>query len=477
MVRRFFLDKCNTIIKNSPVNIGLSPVLELNYGKGVSRGLLHFNLDEIYQLVKDKVFADNSKVTYRLKMTNCASIDPKAFFRYIGFGIGDKKRRASSFDLVLFALKENFDQGRGYECEKDFYKDERAYAEDGATWYQSKNGRPWKRGDGAIDAEGFDLRGLCDGFEDGSMPDNDILIGMQHFDYGDENLDIDVTAYVNKMLERAEAVENNYGLGLAFVPRLENMVKETYEYVGFFTDQTNTIFHPYIEATYDEVIDDDRRTFFLGKENRLYLYCNVGGRFENLDELPTCEIEGQSYDVEQATKGVYYVTVPADCGFKENTILEDTWSNIKYQGKELSDVVMEFVPLPENMFFNFGSEIHENKVVPVIYGINNDERVRQGEIRKLIVDFRKEYTTNKRLITQDAAYRLYTKDGNREIDILGGYQPIEKMFLENYFNIYTEDLIPSQYHIDIRVRYNNELLIRKDILTFEIVSDVTERRV
>ena len=479
MVRRFFLDKCNTIIKNSNANIGLSPVAELNYGKGVSRILLHFDHNEIKKLVNDKTFANPDKVTYHLKMTNCASIDPKAFYRYIGFSGAENKRRASSFDIAIFKLKQHFDAGRGYEHYRDLFKDEKSYDENGCTWYQSKNGLAWSTGEGALNADDFGLQDMCDKYELGEPyeDEHNVFIGMQHFDYGDENLDIDITDYVNECLDY-DGVQGNFGIGLCFVPRLENAKLSTYEYVGFFTNNTNTVFHPYVEAVYDEVIDDCRKTFYIGKENRLYLYCNIGGEYENLDELPTCEVDDVQYPVQQATKGVYYCTIPKDVSFTKNTIKEDVWQNLKYDGVTLDDITMEFVPLAQNIFFNIGNEdIRKKKIVPSVYGINSDEKVKQGELRKVVVDFRKQYTANEREITDKAEYRLYMKDGDREVDVYGGYLPVEKMFLENFFNIYTEDLIPTRYYVDIAVNYNRERLIFKNVLTFDIADDVTERRV
>ena len=67
------------------------------------------------------------------------------------------------------------------------------------------------------------------------------------------------------------------------------------------------------------------------------------------------------------------------------------------------------------------------------------------------------------------------KDGNREI-VVFDYQPIEKAFLNNFFVIYTDDLIPNnEYFVDVRVKFGREIKYYKKAIRFRVVSDVTER--
>lgn len=301
--------------------------------------------------------------------------------------------------------------------------------------------------------------------------ENSIVIGTQHFDFGDEMLNIEITDFV-KSLVNGDAQNN--GIMLCLTPTLENKETDKGQYVGFFTDHTNTFFHPYVEVVYDEVISDDRESFYVGKENRLYLYSYINGKLENLDQLPTCNIG----TVKQATKGVYYTTVSAEesSNYTPEMIYEDIWSDIVFNGTKQSDVVMEFVALPRQFYFQIGQgKISVPRIVPSIYGINDDEKIGIGEVREIIVDMRRKYTTDKRETTVNAFYRLYVKDANREIDIFGGYQPIEKSFLNNYFIINTADLIPNKYYVDIKVLQGKETLFYKDSLHFTVVSNVTNR--
>ena len=58
------------------------------------------------------------------------------------------------------------------------------------------------------------------------------------------------------------------------------------QYVGFFTRHTQTYYEPFVETSYNNPIRDDRKNFYRGKVNRLYLYTNLGGEPTNLDSKP-----------------------------------------------------------------------------------------------------------------------------------------------------------------------------------------------
>lgn len=465
MVRHFFLDKTNTIILGSEANLGLSPVASLNYGIDVSRFLVHFDTSEIESLIADSTFADREKLSYTLHMTNCTSINGIATNKNLIGRDCAEKERASSFTVLAVKLPKEFDAGSGFDAVKEpYYYGYRSYSENGSTWYKATNETDW-------DNEGvYSLDVISEEYEKFKNGEESLVIASQHFDYGDEDLNLDVTKYVNQVLDG----ESNYGLCICFTPDLEMQATDIQQYVGFFTDWTNTFFHPYLEVVYDEYIRDDRETFFDGRENRLYFYSYVDGKLENLDNIPTCTIDGTEYPVTQATKGVYYATAKIDG--ERNSIHYDVWSNLSYDGDAMDDLELEFVLLPKNGYIRIGiPNIYQNHLVPCLSGINDDEDVHQGDIREVVVDLRKEFTTNKRETSNNVEYRMYTKDGEREIDIFNGYLPVEKSFLNNYFIVYTKDLIPGQYFVDIAVATGKEKLYYKDVLHFRIANNVTRK--
>lgn len=500
MVRHFFLDKTNTIIKGKYSNLGLNPVSELNYGKDlISRILVHFDEKEITSLVEDKTFAKMANLAFKLKMTNCFSVEGYPYAKLLLNGL-EVRQRAASFDIIVFELPCVFDEGRGFDYVSDFWiENNRSFDDNASNWYFPQNGKVWPVDDGKVDInnenlnftgrklwilengvkKNISLEGgiysedfIKEQYELFKNNEESIIVGEQHFDYGNENLNIDITNYVNKIIDG----QKNYGLGIMFVPRLENMTTDLTQYVGFFTNHTNTFFHPYVEAIYCNQIDDNRDSFTVGKENKLYLYTFVDGKPISLDNLPTCTINDTEYPVEEEQRGYYSVTVPStDTNFSVGTIGYDTWSNLYYDGSQIDDVEMEFEVQPKQRFFQIGTNSSTKQTyVPNVFGINDGELVERGEVREITVDFRVEFETNRKVLIDSAEYRLYTMDGTREIDVIT-YHPIEKAFLNNFFLIYTEDLVPNEYFVDIKTQIGRETKYYRNVLRFTVVSDVTER--
>ena len=536
MIRRFFLDKTNTIVEYSFQNVGLNPIMSIGYGSSKMRGLIHFDLSKIKSLIDDKVFANTDKLKFTLKMTNCFSVDGVPYNNNFTLSPGVKMQRASSFDLMLFKLPNEFDEGRGFDYKDDLYITNRYnYSECASNWYFAKKCVPWKYerdkfdlndktlnikktryfdrrkmdeiykdivscakiydsdnskwdivrddlidivknnslNDKSLKGGIYDFEFLCDEFEKYKNGEKSIIVGTQHFDHGDETLSIDITDYV------LDAIDNgiNDGLCLAFTPEYESIGYEAMWYVGFFTENTNTFFHPFIEAVYDDFINDDRESFTVGKENSLYLYVSENGLPINLDKIPTCEINGTEYDVEQVTKGAYRAVIDDfECEPEGGYIYYDKWSGIELNGVKNEDVELEFSTKPLSSKITIGSDNYvKTEVVPSIYGINDNENLHIGEVRNVTVDFRVKYSTDKKVLSSSSKYRLYVKEGgNREIDIIP-YSPIDKTFLGNFFMIYTEDLIPNNYYVDIMMNNGNETKFFKEVLKFKLVNDLTER--
>lgn len=504
MIRHFFLDKVNTIIKGAYSNMGLNPVVELNYGGAViSRGLLHFDEEQILDLINDKTFANLDKMSVTLNMTNCFSVDGYPYEKLLLNG-KEIRQRAASFDIIVFKLPCNFDEGRGFDYVADFWiNNNRSFNDNASNWYFCQNGKVWPLDDAKInlfdenlnlankniwvlETEGgktirkkINLEGgiysdefLLDQYDKFMNDEESIIIDKQHFDFGNENMKLNITKYILDLVNG----EENYGLGLMFVPNLEKTETIMPQYVGFFTNNTNTFFHPYVEVKYCDTINDDRSTFCVGRTNRLYLYANVNGEPVNLDNIPTCSIDGVEFDVTQAQKGVYFAEISPDkMTFEDGTIGYDTWSNLALNGQQMEDVELEFEVHAKSGFLTIGNKSSEKKsFVPSLYGINDAEVLHRGEIREITVDFRVEFEADKKEIIDSGEYRIYIQDGNRELTVFD-YHPIDKGYLNNFFLIHTEDLVPHDYFVDIKVNLGREVKYFKKALRFTVVSDVTER--
>lgn len=472
MVTKTYLDKCNTIIKDSYYNTGINPVAELNYGKDISRIILHFPVDKVKSMIEDKTYPDISKIKHVLKMVNCASLDNTVLDkRIMTSDYRGLKERAVSFDVFLFLIPDDWDNGRGFDYARDLslVGTNNSLSTEGSNWYNRRSGYKWDN-EGIYASRYLSLE--KDKYLGNSGNLSNVIVGNARFDYGNENLEIDITDIFNKYIEGSIC---NNGLCLCFDPVLELTKTRLSQYIGFFSPFTNSFYEPYVETSYNDYISDDRNCFYLDKPNKLYFYSNIGGFPTNLDELPVCEINGSQMASKQATKGVYYIDLTLSSNdYDPDIMIYDTWTNIKYNGKTLKNVELDFVTKSEEEYFNFyHSDKLPKKYVPNINGIKYDERIRRGDIRKLIVDARVPYTTDEMEIIDSMEYRLYVMDGNREIDVIS-YEPINKTSSCNYFIINTGDLIPNKYYVDIKISSNLEVRHNRKVLSFYIVNDVTE---
>lgn len=494
MVLKTYISKFNTIIKGSELNTGINPIAELIYGKNITRILFYFDHTPIKRMVECSELPDIKKLSHRLKITNAGSLDITQIHCGETSSIdGSLKRRASSFDLIFFLIPKEWDAGKGFDYSYSFFNEDfydtkqkdrnRLLSEDGCNWYQRRNGYDW-------DNYGIYTNDrLLEEFENYYSEDGSpVIIGVQRFEVGGENIDIDITDTVNKFIT---GELENHGIGVAFSPMLERLGEDKFSslsnvenYVGFLTNKTNTFFEPYVETTYDDYINDDRSNFILNKKNRLYLYSNIGGKPADLDEMPTCSITNdygdmifENLEVVKQFKGVYYVELSLNGKeTKPNTMFYDIWSNIKYDGIDLEDVELDFTTKAPNLFFNIDNTVHdEPNYTPLVSGIDSNEDIfRDGEIRKISVVARPSFTQNTGVLLDEMYYRLYVMDGEREITVIP-YEHVHMSFNENFFYLNCDMLIPQKYYLDVRFKYNGEVKTFKDVLHFNIVNNLNNK--
>ena len=546
MVYKTYISKFNTIISGSKINTGLNPIAELVYGHDtvVSRILMYFDHNKVKELMNNGTMVDMSKMKHTLHITNAGSIDFTQLHQKETSSINfNTKMRATSFDIIFFLIPKPWDRGKGFDYSRnyfnyDFYSCKvidatRLTSEDGCNWFQRMNGLPWDDGekdelDDEVrdkivdkfllehDAESIDdltkeekleLYALLEEakepkyapgiftndklskeYDKFSAGEESIVIARQHFDVGNENLNIDITDIFNKFLD---GELENYGIGMAFSPMLEASESEYENYIGFLTDKTNTFFEPFVETRYEDVVSDDRSNFVLGKRNRLYLYCTIGDHLEDLSLNPTVTIRNGDGEIirdsvgremtwimsKKQSKGIYYIDVKLSrSDFEPDTMLYDTWTNIQYQGTLLDDVELDFVVKQSANYFNIGNSISTTDITfsPVISGIKEKEQIKRGDIRKLVIQAKPSYTNNTAQLLDTMDLRLYVKDGTREIDVIE-WDTVNKAFLENYYMVDTNILIPQRYFVDIRIKYGMNSIIHHDVLSFDIVDDLNNK--
>lgn len=484
-INNSYFNKNNTIISNSFTNTGRNPVCEIFYGSlpttqypnGFSRFIFNLDLD----LLKSKIFDGTistgctDTLSHVLKLTNTSTFDKEL----LNTRTSQSRLRATSFDLILFRIPyideeqtqpQVWDEGVGYDFADLQYEidyNDKNFSNRPSNWYQTTTIGVWTQpgiysntNTGVVDYSGL------------------TIVGTQHFQFGDENLSIDMTDEIDAVLNGT--LQNISGWGIAFKPQVENLTGLTDAYeVSFFTRHTQTFYEPYLLTTYNDLIEDDRNNFTLGKVNKLYLYLYENGNPFNLDELPVVDIADASGEVITGlsgittclrTKGVYEVILPPLIGFKTPCTFTDTWSNLILNGFSLPNVLNEFTVYPIKNSISIGTNSQDPKIYGFdYYGIKQDEKIYNTDIRKVGVIIKQAYTTQKLLQKVDAYYRVYVREGQTEVEVQD-WTKINRTPNEYYFIFDTRDKIPNEYYIDIKVQSSGEINTYKRQIKFQIVN-------
>jgi len=112
-ILRSYIDKNNTITSNSYVNTARNPIVELNFGAsdyvvpnyGYTRYIFNLDLELLRQDIQSGVISTGctSAMTHTLQMTNTSSFDNELLNSFMS----NERRRATSFDLILFRIPES----------------------------------------------------------------------------------------------------------------------------------------------------------------------------------------------------------------------------------------------------------------------------------------------------------------------------------------------------------------------------------
>jgi len=444
---------------------------------GYSRFIFGLNLDLLKEKLDDgtiSISCPDAFMTHVLKMTNTSFFDKDL----LNTSNPDGTLRSTSFDLILFrvpylngdtATPQLWDEGVGYDFYdvKDPIESDKNYSNRPSNWYQTTTIDNWGE------------PGVYNNLDLGAYPFSGLtILDIQHFQFGDENIEFDMTSEINDILNGVLPEETTWGI--AYLPQVELLTGTDGMYsVGFFTRHTQTFYEPFLETTYNDLIEDDRNYFSMGKANKLYLYVYEDGDFVNLDQNPLVTIKDPAGDPItglvnlpscRRTRGVYEITLPAFMGYKTPCQFTDTWSNLKLNGFSLPDVINDFTLYPLKKSIQIGTSTFDpSKFGFEYYGILQNEKIINTDIRKVGVIIKEAYTTNKMLPNVDAKYRVYVREGQTEV-VVEDWENINRTPNEYYFMFDMRDKIPNEYFIDIQVKMMGQTTTYKKQIQFQIVN-------
>jgi hypothetical protein len=451
---RSYFEKNNTIIKNSQVNTAKNPTTEIFYGSSFSKFLFKVDFSDLETKVNNGDLLITTGTTHTLHLTNTIFGDET----FLGAKRGTGKQRTNSFDLILFTISEFWDEGLGFDYEDggyDFTTGNITFDERPSNWFNRTTLNSWT------------LEGVYN--------DSPTILSTIHFDNGNEDINVDITNYVNDILTGS----TNHGIGLAFAVLYQDIESEIDQSVAFFTKYTQTFFEPYVESFFDDRIDDDRNNFIEKVNQNLYLYITKGTNFYDLDEDPTVDIlDSTNTEIVGLTgltttkirKGVYKVTFGLDgviCDGKR--FYFDKWKNLNIDGVSLSDVTQRFVPKPYTSLYSIGENPKELERYAIqFFGVKQNEKIIRGENRKVVITF-KSINISKPILFDEVFYRMYIKEGRTNV-IVHDWTQIDTTN-ENSFTLDTSIYIPREYFIEIKGKTHSEEIFYENEIKFEIVSE------
>jgi hypothetical protein len=483
-INNSYFNRNNTIISNSLTNTGRNPVTELFYGSlattqypnGFSRFIFNLDLDLLKQKISDGTITTGctNNMKHTLRMFNTSTFDIET----LNTTTSQQRMRATSFDLILFRIPyinnvvttpQLWDEGVGYDFADLKYEitTDKNYSTRPSNWSATTTVGTWT------------TPGIYNNKNIGNVPYSGItIVDTQHFEFGNENISFDMTQEINNVLNGS--LPNISGWGVAFKPQVENLTGLTDNYeVQFFTRHTQTFYEPYLETNYNDLIEDDRNSFSLGKINKLYLYLYDNGNPINLDSNPTVSISDSSGTLIpgltgltscRRTKGVYEITLPPLIGYKTPCTFSDIWSGLTLNGFSLPAITNNFTLYPLKNSIQIGTTSVDTKLYGFdFYGIKQDEKIYNSDIRKVGVIIKQAFTTNKQLPNVSAYYRVYVREGQTEVPVQE-WTKINRTPNEYYFIFDTRDKIPNEYYVDIKVESSGEINTYKRQIKFQIVS-------
>jgi len=423
----------------------------------VSRIIFKPDLSLLAQKLTDEGIDVTKIKSHRLGMSNTIGLSGDIG----GFSYSRIIERATSFQLDLFTVVEDWDEGGGYTFQ---YDDDNLVnlPASASNWYFRKTNVPWSVA-GAYVSGATGTTG---------MTGTSVIIGSQVFEKGNEALSIDVTDYVNQILY--SGLTDN-GLGLKMIDGLEALDTIRRRAVAFHLKNTNTAFDPYIETIIDDGIADDRNYFFMDKDNDLYLYSNKGDVM--ISGVTIYDYEGEVFEVIPASgvtrvrKGVYKITVniPSDT-YPDAVLFKDVWTLFQ-NGKE-KDISFDFYLVSSDNFYSFGlsNRLNPDNYHFSYFGVNSGEYVKRGDKRRISISVKQLYKNQDSNLPLSLEYRLFTKQSSDvEIDIIP-YTAVDRTSSGYEFTLDTSWLIPQDYFIDLKIS-DGSVFIRRTPVGFTIVSD------
>lgn len=470
-VFRIYPNKSNTMASGlyQIFNSGQNAVTDLWYGGGgtdsstekrnsISRFIVKFDIDELISKIESKEINENLIASYRLKMTNAIPGD-KILEPEFEFDVLNKSISAS-YDLIAFPINKDWDEGRGYDLFQENYL-VRQSGNPMLTGYSNWNS--------ATMAENWDEPGI---FMNPTASTAVTSYSTQHFDIGNENIDMDITGIVNDWLSGGSV---NNGIGIAYRRDYELLSTDTRYVASFYTEKTNSSFKPFIEVSYNQSFKDDRLQVSNNRTSRLFLYTFSGNNAVNYFSAGTVDITTTSnvpvytgLTPVQQENGVYYVDVLMNTATRGQQY-KDVWNDITFVPGIDQQSITQIFTIKDNYYTSNAPQVNEYSIS--VYGIGDNSILSIGETHKVFVDLRVNYSSrNQPKTAYNLQYRMVMNNQDEVIPWTPVNQAVINKCTTNYFVLETGWLLHNQtYTIEYRIDEFGTKRVMPDSTVFRVI--------
>lgn len=447
---RIYPSKSNTIASStfSNLNSGQNAVTDLWHGGGgtdtapdkrnsISRFLMKFDLTNLQKKFNEKEINESLVTSYKIKLKNSKPRDLVLEQEYEYDVL--KKQIAASFDLICFPINKYWEEGRGYDLTKERY----LVKQNGNTQFSGVSN--WNNATSAIV---WDQPGI---FSNPTASTN--FYSTQHFDIGDEDIDMDVTDIIKDWLSGGS--ENN-GIALSYRRDYELLSTETRYISSFFTEKTNSAFKPYLEVCYNQVVQDDRKQVSNNRFSNLFLYTFSGHNFSNIKNLSSVTVDIKKGNTivysglvpTQLSTGIYYINVLMS-GATSGEKYTDTWNNINFSDYDNQNIIQTF-QIQKDYYTSTRPTI--NEYVIETYGVEQGMIVNQDDKLRVYCDLRVNFSIQKPSTSYSLQYRLIMNNQVETIPWTEVNQAIINDCKTNYFDLDASWLLQNQtYQINFKI--------------------------
>jgi len=446
MILRSYFKKQATLIRNSFTNSSRNPVFELSYGGTtnsattyVSRYIFNVDLDNLISKITSNTINQNTVQSHVLKVKNCISMNDG----YIGVDLVTSKR-ASGFDLAFVKLNEAFDEGTGY----DYIYNDAQYREvelnkSSANWYNRKNPQvTWSQS------------GVFTGTTDNLSAST--ILGTQRFEIGNEDIEIDITNYVNGILFSGNP---NNGVAIVYSANTESLTSITKNVVTFFSKYTQTFFEPFLETTYNDRVNDELCCMNFDVPNDFFFVSqspiSAVTKFEIIDSNDTVitsttigftNLNGYNYK--------YTATIDSE-NYEDQEIFTSKWYYTQYGKSKTLEKQFNIskIDLNDGTTLTYATEVFIN-----VLGIKSNEIItKKVGVKRLIFKAKRLIETRiLKNIVGDIEFRIYVNQGNNQIDVIP-FTKASKVNDEYFTEIDFSWFISHDYTIEVRALDKNSV--------------------